>query len=259
MHHHYVDQFAQNDSPVHRLDARAKLLAVLAYTTVLISFGRYEVAALAPMAVLPLGMLYMAQVPMWYALRRLAILSPFIAMLCLASPLYDHSLHAVAFGPWRFAITGGWLTAANIFAKFALGVLALTGLMCSTPFSQMLEAMRRMGVPRLLVMQLGFLYRYIFVLIGEAMRIRRARDLRGASLAPVSRRLAAVGGIVGMLFVRTLDRSERVHISMCARGYRGEPRSLFRLKFTAADAWFAAAVAIYLVAGRWGYGQLVGP
>ena len=34
-------------------NARAKLVAVLAYTVVLISFGRYTVAGLAPMAAVP--------------------------------------------------------------------------------------------------------------------------------------------------------------------------------------------------------------
>ena len=33
-------------------------------------------------------------------------------------------------------------------------------------------------------MQLGFLYRYLFVLIDEAMRVRRARDFRGRPWPP---------------------------------------------------------------------------
>ena len=63
MHHSYIDHFAQNDSVIHRLDARAKLLAVIAYTAVLISFDRYVVSALAPLTVAPLAMLWLARVP----------------------------------------------------------------------------------------------------------------------------------------------------------------------------------------------------
>ena len=259
MHHSYIDHFAQDDSVIHRLDARAKLLAVIAYTAVLVSFGRYVVADLAPLAVAPLAMLWLAGVPVWYALRRVLLLCPFIAMLCLLSPLYDRGLHAVAFGPWQFTVTGGWLTAANIAVKFALGILALTALICTTPFPLLLEAMRRLRMPKLLVMQLGFLYRYIFVLIDEAMRIRRARDFRGAARAPVARRLAAVGGIIGSMFLRTIQRSERIHVAMCARGYRGEPHSLSRLTFTAADAAVLLAVAAYLTACRWAYPFLMRP
>jgi cobalt/nickel transport system permease protein len=253
MHHHFIDRFAMGDSPIHRLDARAKLAAVLAYSVVLISFDRYAVTELAPMAVLPLAMLWFARVPVWFALRRVAILSPFILMLVLMSPIYDRAWRPVTFGPWHYAVSGGWLTAADIAIKFAFGVLALTAMMCATPFALLLEAMRRLAMPQVVVMQLGFLYRYLFVLIDEAMRVRRARDFRGAVLAPAGRRLAAVGGVIGTLFVRTLDRSQRIHLAMAARAYRGEPHSLSRLRFTAADAVFLLVVAVYLAACRWGY------
>jgi cobalt/nickel transport system permease protein len=253
MHHHFIDRFAMGDSPIHRLDARAKLAAVLGYTVVLISFDRYAVADLAPMAVLPLTLLWFARVPVWFALRRMAILSPFILMLVLMSPIYDRALRHVTFGPWHFAVSGGWLTATDIAIKFALGVLALTAMMCATPFALLLEAMRRLGMPQVVVMQLGFLYRYLFVLIDEAMRVRRARDFRGAALAPIGRRLAAVGGVIGTLFVRTLDRSQRVHLAMAARGYRGEPHSLSQLRFAGTDAVFLIVVVLYLAACRWGY------
>ncbi len=253
MHHSHIDRFAQGDSPVHRLEARAKLVAVLAYTAVLISFNRYTVAALAPMAILPLSMLWFGGVPIWFALRRVAILSPFILAICLFSPLYDHSAHAAAFGPWRFVVSGGWLTAFDLAIKFTFGVLALTALMSTTPFASLLEAMRKLGAPKLLVMQLGFVYRYLFVLIDEAMRIRRGRDFRGAARAPVGRRLAAVGNIVGSLFVRTLERSDRIQTAMAARGYRGNSRSLSVSQFRGRDAAFLLAVAAYLLGCRWLY------
>jgi cobalt/nickel transport system permease protein len=253
MHHHFIDRFAMGDSPIHRLDARAKLLAVLAYTVVLISFHRYAVADLAPMAILPLALLWFGRVPVWFGLRRVVILSPFILMLVLMSPFYDRVPHAVTFGPWRYTVSGGWLTAADITVKFGLGVLALTALMCTTRFALLLEAMRRLGMPQMIVMQLGFLYRYIFVLIDEAIRVRRARDFRGAALAPAGRRLAVVGGVIGMLFARTLDRSQRIHLAMAARGYRGEPHNLSQLRFTASDAAFLMAVVVYLFASRWVY------
>ena len=253
MHHHFIDRFAMGDSPIHRLDARAKLLAVLTYTVVLISFNRYAVSDLVPMIVLPLTLLWFGRVPVWFALRRVLILSPFILMLVLMSPVYDRIPHNATFGPWRFTVSGGWLTAMDIAMKFALGVLALTAMMCTTPFALLLEAMRRLGMPQMIVMQLGFLYRYIFVLIDEAMRVRRARDFRGAALAPIGRRLAAVGGVIGTLFSRTLDRSERVQLAMAARGYQGEPRSLSQLRFTGADAVFLVLVIVYLLACRWAY------
>jgi cobalt/nickel transport system permease protein len=250
MHHSYIDRFAQQDSAVARLDARAKLLAVLAYSFVLISFGRYELAALTPMCVLPLAMLAMGQVPLWFAFRRVLMLCPFVLALALGGVLFDRAPREVTLGPWHFAAAGGWITAGNVAAKFAMGLLALTALVCTTQFSLLLEAMRKLAMPRLLVMELSFLYRYIFVLIDEAMRVRRARDFRGAARAGFGRRLAAAGSVVGAIFLRTLDRSQRIQVAMCARGYSGQPHSLSRLKFRAADAVFLLVVAAYLVICR---------
>ncbi len=253
MHHSHIDRFAQGDSPIHRLDARAKFLALIAYTVTLVSFGRHDVMVLAPMSLLPLAAVWFGRIPAWFAFRRVLLLCPFILTLCLMSPLYDRTPLATAIGPWHFRIAGGWLTAACIFLKFTLGLIALTAMMSTTPFALLLEAMRRMGMPQVLTVQLGFLYRYIFVLMDESMRVRRGRDFRGAARAPTGRRLAAVGGMIGSLFVRTLERSDNIHVAMCARGYRGEPRSIQQLHFSPRDAWFLAGVAAYLILCRWVY------
>lgn len=257
MHHSYIDRFSQGDSPVHRLDARAKLIATIAYTIVLVSFDQYVVSSLAPLVIAPLVMLWWSGVPVWFALRRVLLLSPLIAMVCLLSPLYDRTMMVAEFGPWSFAVGGGWITAGSIAIKFTFGVLALTAITSTTPFALLLEAMRRCGVPRPLVQQLAFVYRYIFVLIDQAMRSRRARDFRGSARAPVTRRLRAGGGIIGSLFIRTIERSERIHTAMSARGYTGEFHALSQLKFRPADAWFLAAMVVYLASCRWIYPAII--
>jgi cobalt/nickel transport system permease protein len=251
LHHSHIDRFARGDSPVHRLDPRGKLIAVIAYTAVLISFDRYAVFVLAPMAVGPLAALWFGRVPVTFALRRAALLSPFILMLCLASPFYDDSPRALAFGPWQWEIAGGYLTAVDVALKFTLSVLALTALTGTTIFASLLEAMRRMRLPRVLTMQIGLLYRYLFLLLDEAMRLRRARDFRGAARAPTGRRLAAAAGVIGGLFIRSLDRSERIHIAMAARGYRGEPHGLDLARWHGRDTALLLATAAYLLLCRW--------
>ena len=253
MHHSEVDRYGRMGGAVHRIDARAKLVALIAYLAVVVSFDRYAVAALAPLTIGPVVLLAIAGVPVRFVLRRIVALCPFIAMFCALSPLYDRGMHYVAFGPWQFAIAGGWLTAADIAVKFSLSVVALTTVICTTPFVLLLEAMRKLHLPQALVMQISLLYRYLFVLTDEAMRLRRGRDFRGASLAPARRRLAAVGGMIGSLFVRTIERSHRVGTAMCARGFRGRSQCLESLRFRPADAAFLASAALYLAACRWAY------
>ena len=90
----------------------------------------------------------------------------------------------------------------------------------------------------MIVMQLGFLYRYLFVLIDEAMRMRRARDFRGAALAPVGRRLAADGRRHRHAFhPHSGPLASEFNLAMAARGYRGEPHGLSQLRFSACRRW----------------------
>ena len=117
--------------------------------------------------------------------------------------------------------------------------------------------MRKLAVPKLLVVLLGLVYRYIFVLIDQGMRVRRARDYRGGARAPLRRKLAAAGSAVGSIFVRTLERADRVHLAMQGRGYGGEVRSLGPPRFAPADAAVLALVAGYLLLCRWAYPRML--
>ena len=120
-------------------------------------------------------------------------------------------------------------------------------LTASTPFPDLLRAMRGIGVPQVLVAIAGFAYRYIFVIGDEARRMMRARRARsGVGDAPeggrgggVLWRARVTGGMAGSLFVRSLERSERIVDAMVARGYDGEIRSLSSPALRPRD-WLAA-------------------
>ena len=94
-------------------------------------------------------------------------------------------------------------------------------LVCTTPFSGLLAALQADALPRLLLAIIAFLYRYLFLLQGEFLRLVRAARSRNCGSRPAGVRLAAAGGIVGSLFLRTYARGERVYTAMLARGYDG--------------------------------------
>ncbi len=58
-----MDQMARQDTPIHRLDPRAKILTTLAFIGVTVSFGRYEIAALLPLILFPVVLLALGRVP----------------------------------------------------------------------------------------------------------------------------------------------------------------------------------------------------
>jgi cobalt/nickel transport system permease protein len=107
-------------------------------------------------------------------------------------------------------------------------------------------------VPRLLVTQLRFLYRYLFVLLDQVMHLRQAWAARDAGSGPVRWRWRAATGLVGVLFIRTLEQAERTHLAMVARGYDGTIRLARPLAWRGRDWLFVASTSVYLLALRWG-------
>jgi cobalt/nickel transport system permease protein len=94
-------------------------------------------------------------------------------------------------------------------------------------------------VPSLFVSQLLFLYRYLFVLMEEAMRVVRARDMRSFGRRGTGARVFV--RIAGTLFLRTVERAERIYGAMLARGFRGEVLSIRSETLRPSDAFFVLA------------------
>ncbi len=132
--------------------------------------------------------------------------------------------------------------------RFVLTVGAALILITTTSFPGICNALDRLKVPRAFVVQLMFLYRFVFVLTEEVLRIVRARSIRSFGEKRPSLRLFVQ--IVGVLFLRTVDRAERVYWAMGNRGFEGEIRTLKRLRFGGRDAVFLLVSVLLFVVLR---------
>ena len=115
---------------------------------------------------------------------------------------------------------------ASVFIKSWVSVTAAVLLTSTTPPLALLSALRSLKLPEILVAVVMLMYRYLFVLVEEAQRMLRARAARSAAFGSGSGgsivwRAKSAGGMAGSLFIRTLDRSERIYMAMLARGYDG--------------------------------------
>lgn len=204
-------------SPVHRMPAQLKILALLGYVLLVVATPR---DALWPYAA-HLGALVLvvraARVPAAYLLRRLVVEVPFV-LFALLMPL-------VATGP-RVVVAGvslseaGLLGAWALLAKGTLGVLGSLLLAATTEPRDLLAGLTRLRVPGQLVQIAGFMVRYVEVIAAESRRMRIARVSRGFQ-ARSPRQWPVLGQSVGALFVRSYERGERVHLAMLSRGYAG--------------------------------------
>jgi cobalt/nickel transport system permease protein len=129
------------------------------------------------------------------------------------------------------ATDAGLILFLSIVWKSWVSVQAALLLTATTHFLNVLRALRALRLPAILVSILSFTYRYLFVLTDEAQRLRRARDCRSAAVdgsggGSVWWRAKVTGQLVGTLFLRAFERSERIYVAMLSRGYNGELRSM---------------------------------
>ena len=255
MRHSLVDKHSDLDSRIHRLDPRTRVLTVLAFVLAVVATPSHaHWPAFVLYFILIAGLILLAHVPPLYVLKRSSTIVPFVLMITAFLPFLGRGevVASYSFSRWRVSVTYDGLTLLwSTLARAWLSTLGVILLSATTPLPRLLRGLGRLGLPRVMVMILSFMYRYAFVLIDEVMRMQRARDSRCVSTwHPLSRRwsrqIRAAGAIVGTLFLRSYERGERVYMAMLARGFDGEIRMLNDLRFNSWDACFASGFFLCL-------------
>ena len=250
MNHSFLDQYSDRDSLIHRLDPRTKLLTSLLFilAVVLTPPGRWPVFALYFLLVAAL--LILSRVPLLYILKRSLVIMPFVVLIAVFIPFFREGEVAGSYNLWMWQLSvtyNGLEVFWNILAKAWLSILSLILLTSTTRFSQLLKGMENLRLPRVMTMILSFMYRYIFVLVDEVMRMKQARDSRSFG----GRRLwqlRTIGNMIGTLFIRSYERGERVYAAMMSRGFNGHTRTLEDLNFRLSDALFGVSLGFIIIA-----------
>ena len=222
MHHLVVEQWSRGKSPLHARDARAKFGALLAFLIAVSTTNPTAQLAFAAYAVLLIGAMAAARLPLAALARRAALVLPFSATFALITWWSGDAARALALAEKSF-----------------LSGLAALILVATTPIPDLLRGLEILRVPRMLILVIQFLYRYLFVISEQAQHMR---------LAAASRRgwrFRAAAGALGVLFARSWERADGIYRAMLARGFSGRFPTLSHPHWHAADAvfFFAATAA----------------
>lgn len=204
-------------SPVHRLPAEVKTVALVLFVLVVVFtpprwFGAFAVYALLLVAVAAL-----ARIPARVIGPRMLIEVPFL-LFAVLMPFFGTG-DTVQVGGVTLYVSG-LVAAWNILIKGTLGVFASILLAATTPARDLLMGLQRLRVPSLIVQIASFMLRYTFVVRDEMARMRLAREARGFQATGV-RSWPVLAQTAGALFIRSYERGERVHLAMLSRGYDG--------------------------------------
>jgi cobalt/nickel transport system permease protein len=256
LHVHWIDQYRAGTSAIHRLDARVKLTLALAYILVasLMPVGAWPAYGL--LWAFSIGATLASRLGLLVVQRRALIALPFaLAAVTVIFSTQGPVLLSLSLGPLQLRATEpGLVRFVSILLKSWLSVQIAVLLAGTTPFSDLMAAMRSLHFPQVLVAIISFMWRYLFVLVEEAMRLRRARDARSA-VRPgleggghIPWRAKVAGGMAGNLFIRSYSRSERIYQAMAARGYQGELRTLTTSHLHSRDMAIGLAATVFLAA-----------
>jgi len=190
-----------------RLDPRVKLGCALTLTAAAAFLPPSAGGKLVLLAGLALVWVVVSRVQVRWLAGRALLLLPFLALLALT-----------AFAPHA----GPSVDPAILGLRAATSLLALAAFVTTTPEPDALAALAAFRLPSAIVQTIAFALRYFHAVGDEARRMLQARAARSAGAGALSLRAGATGGIVGSLFIRSLERAERVSHAMAARGYRSD-------------------------------------
>ena len=246
---------------MHRADARLKFVLTIA---AIVAIGLLPQAPWVPLLLAWSSVIALALVAR-LGLTRLPrgsfVALPFLlAALPLVFTRTAEPLGSVTLGPLVVTASGeGLRMFATIALKSWVSVQIALLLTYTTRFPALLEALAQLRLPRIMVAIIGFMYRYLAVLGEEAGRMSRGRAARSAGLeggrgVPLRFRAGVTGRMVGSLFLRSYERSERIHAAMTARGFTGEIRQLEARRLTGPELGLIAtgigAMAAFVLAAH---------
>ncbi len=203
MRHDFVDRFSRLDSPIHNLPSYVKLLFSLGiiFTVVIVPIQYRFIFFL--LFIILTSISFLSKIPWRFIGRRLLFLEPFALGIAVMS-IFQHN---------------GLAIFLSIFIKSTLCLFTIILLSNTTPFSEILFIFRRISAPTLLITILALTYRYLFVFIDEAERLRIARNSR-LFVMHRSRVWISMSSLMAQLFIRSTERSERIYNAMISRGWK---------------------------------------
>ena len=221
--------------PIHRdasylsgVDPRARIVFAVVFT-VIVAISKGMPALVFALAA---GLLLVAaaRISPGDLLRRMIPLELLLAVLVIVLPFPTYSHQSLQL-------------AAVIALKANAAVLAVTALIGTMDAVTLGHALAHLYVPQRLVQLLLFMVRYFDVLGREYVRLRAAMRVRCFRPQMNGHGYRTFGYLIGMMLVRSFDRSERVLAAMKCRGFRGQYYMLDHFAFASRrDVPFCAAM-----------------
>ena len=248
-----LGQYFPGNSPIHRMDPRTKLLALILYiVTIFIADGLipYIICAAGLVAVIRIS-----RIPLKLIMKSLKPIVIIIIFTGALNILYTPGTEL--FRRWIFRVTvEGIRTAITMIVRILL-LVASTSLLTYTTspmaltdgLESLLSPLKKLHVPvHEFSMMMSIALRFIPTLIEETDKIMSAQKARGADFESgnIFQRAKALVPVLVPLFISAVRRADELACAMECRLYHGgEHRTrLHSLRYGKVDAWGGLTAAL---------------
>jgi len=254
----YIEKSAYRDSFIHNLDARVKIVGMIALIIAMVAIPYSPmVFTIGAFFLVFLGVLWASSGLPWeiYAKRLLMVL-PFGLFIILFQIFFTNRyytvFHVIADLPFGIHIYAESVQFAGILlVKFVVCISAIILLSSTTKLHDMLEGAGRMGLPPEFALTFGMMIRYLFVFgyiyrkINESLATRCFDPFNSA--LSYRYRMKQIGYTVGTIFIRSYEQGERVYTSMLCRGYGKDSHIFITKKPLQSSEWTFLSVCLVFV------------
>lgn len=140
-----MERTARMQSPLHRTDARSKLLVTVVFLVTMLSVPLCRLPELLLFFVFPIVACAMGGLSYGTIFRRSLVVLPFVAFIGVFNLFYDRE---PVFRIGTLAVTAGWVSFLSIVLRGLLSVQALLVLIGSTGYYGLCRSMQRLVVLR---------------------------------------------------------------------------------------------------------------
>ena len=242
--------YRHGDSTIHRLPPHTKIVAAFAFVFAIVATPREAFWAFGLYATTLLVLATWAHLGVRFVAARLVIEVPFLIAAAFLPFIAGGETTSIL--GLSLSVEGLW-DLWNIVAKATLGLGTSIVLAGTTQIPDMLRGFDRLKMPRILTAIIGFMVRYLDVVLGDLKRQQIAMRSRGYSASWIGQ-VRPFAQSIGSTFVRSYERGERVYLAMASRGYAGHmptvahdrtpPAVWAAVLIVPVGAWAVAALAV---------------
>ena len=247
----FSDYFTHKDNFLTRVDARIKIFFVFG-ALILMLFSRIPQLPLT-VAFLSLIVLLEVRIPFRIILFRMFCPLSIATVILLIHVFFQCNLPLFKLSFFGFNLIGykeGLAQGLLIMGKVTGCVALVIFLSMTTSVNALLNSASWFKIPRIWVEVAAITYRYIFVLLDDAIKVRDAQNIR-LGYSNLLRSIRSLAELTGSVFIRAYDQSIVTYEAMQLRGYSETSKIYFEDRFKLKDGLhfiiFSAILSLLVV------------